>query len=108
MATTFTWSITRLTVKTQYQQYTDMVIVANWACIGVDGDTTAGQIGTCEFTQPGDPYTPYDQLTEQQVLGWCWASGVDKTAVEATVSESVANFKNPTTATPPLPWSQGA
>lgn len=105
---TYTWTITQMTVKPQDGAYTDMVIVANWMCTGTEGQYAANQIGACQFTQPGDPYTPYSQLTEQQVLGWCWAGGVDKTAIEAINAELIAYFKNPPVENPPLPWSQGA
>jgi hypothetical protein len=52
----------------------------------------------------GGSFTPYDQLTQEQVLGWCWANGVDQTAVEAEVTAQLANQVNPLTTTPPLPW----
>lgn len=105
MATVYTWTITQLTVKPQDGPYTDMVVVANWMCTGADGSYTANQIGACQFTQPGDPYTPYDQLTQQQVLGWCWANGVDQTAVQAKVDEVLAYLMNPPLVMPPLPWA---
>lgn len=101
----FTWSITQLTVKPQEGPYTDMVIVANWQCNGVEGSYTANTIGAAQFTQPGTPFTPYDQLTQSQVLDWCWATGVDKATVEAGVAAKVALLKNPPAAILPLPWA---
>lgn len=105
MATQLTWTIEQMWVKPQEGQYTDCVITAAWRCSGVDGQYTGTVYGTASFPQPGDPYVPYADLTESQVLGWCWASGVDKTATEANVEQQIQNAINPPIVTPPLPWA---
>jgi len=43
-------------------------------------------------------------LTQDQVLGWVWANGVDKTATEAAVQQQIDNQINPPVVSPPLPW----
>jgi hypothetical protein len=45
----------------------------------------------------------YADLTEATVLGWIWANGVDKDAVEASLAAQIEAKKNPTTATG-VPW----
>lgn len=105
MATQITWLIEQLDVKPQEGQYTDVVITAHWRCNGVDGQYSATVYGTCSFTQPGDPFVPYADLTEQEVLGWCWASGVDKTATEANIQTQIEQQINPPVVVLPLPWS---
>ena len=82
-----------------------------WRCNGVqvDGDKTYN--GTVYSTQAvtyvaGSPYTPYADLTEEQVLGWIWAAGVNKEATEAAVEMQIAQQVNPPVVQPPLPWSQ--
>jgi hypothetical protein len=52
----------------------------------------------------GAPYTPYADLTQDQVLGWVWSSGVDKDATEAAVQQQIDNAINPPVVTPQLPW----
>ena len=60
---------------------------------------------TCAVTYTaGTPYTPYNQLTQDQVLQWVWASGVDKDATEAAVQTNLNNLINPPIITPKLPW----
>jgi hypothetical protein len=49
-------------------------------------------------------FTPYNQLTKDQVLGWIWANGVDKDATEAAVEGQIENQKNPPIVSPKLPW----
>lgn len=105
MATTITWVIEWMNVKPTEGSLTDVVITAGWRCNGVDGTYAATVYGTASFPQPGDPFTPYADLTEQQVLGWCWANGVDKTATEANIQTQIDNQINPPVVTPPLPWA---
>jgi hypothetical protein len=45
----------------------------------------------------------YADLTQEQVLGWIWANGVDKDAVEAALAAQIEAKKNPSTATG-VPW----
>ena len=66
---------------------------------------TASSYGGCGFTyDPSSPdFTPYDELTEEQVLGWCWNAGVDKDEVEASLAANINQQINPTTADG-VPW----
>jgi hypothetical protein len=102
---TFTWKIESLDVKPTEGEHTDVVVVAHWRCTGVDGNHGASVYSTCSFPAPEGSFTPYDQLTQEQVLGWCWANGVDKAATEAAVQQQIDNQINPPVITPPLPWA---
>jgi hypothetical protein len=106
MATMIDWTISQLDCKPQEDGETDVVVVAHWQCTGVDGEYTAQVYGTASFTYtPGDPFTPYADLTQDQVLNWVWGSGVDKIATEENVSQQILNQINPPIVTPPLPWA---
>ena len=94
-----TWTVT----QTDYIVADGFITTAHWTCTGVDGDYSASVYSTCSW-QPGTPTIPYAQVTQQEVLDWCWASGVDKAATEAAVAEQIALQKNPVTATG-TPWS---
>ena len=106
------WIIERLLVKPTEGSLTDVVITADWRCNGTEttgsGDTEKTYSGTCygscSFAPPTEGFTPYDQLTEQQVLDWCYANGVDKTAIEANVTQQIQNQINPPVVVLPLPW----
>jgi hypothetical protein len=52
-----------------------------------------------------ESFIPYADLTQEQVLGWIWANGVDKDATEAAVLQQIENQKNPPVVAPPLPWA---
>jgi hypothetical protein len=81
------------------------VIVAHWRVTEVDGDHSASAYGTCSFTYDASAsdFLPYADLTESVVLGWCWADGVDKDAVEASLTAKIEEQKAPTTETG-VPW----
>ena len=106
------WIIERLLVKPTEGSYTDVVITADWRCNGSEttgsGDTEKTYSGTCygscSFAPPTDAFTPYPDLTEQQVLDWCYQNGVDKTAIEANVSLQIQNQINPPVVCLPNPW----
>ena len=109
---TLSWIIERLLCKPVEGTLTDVVITADWRCNGTEttgsGDTEKTYSGTCygscSFAPPTENFTPYDQLTEQQVLDWCWENGVDKTAIEANVSLQIQNQIDPPVVVLPLPW----
>lgn len=95
---TITWTITqcdRLTAD-------GFITTAHWTCSAVDGDYSASSYGTCGFAA-GTPTIPYDQVTEAEVLNWCWANGVDKDAVEANLAANIKAHKAPVTAVG-VPW----
>ena len=110
--TTINWIIERLLVKPTEGTHTDVVITADWRCNGTEtigtGDDAKTYSGTCygsaSFPAPGNPFTPYADLTEEQVLGWCWENGVDKDQIEANVALQIETAINPPVVSLPLPW----
>lgn len=104
MSAQITWVIEGMQSKPQDGQYTDVVITAFWRCNRSDQGFTSTVYGSCAFSQPGDPFTPYADLTQDQVLGWCWASGVDKDATEISVAQQLEALINPPVVQLPLPW----
>jgi hypothetical protein len=94
---TTTWTISQLDRKTA----DGFVTTAHWQATAVDGEYTASIYSTCSWAD-GTVNTPYDQLTQETVLGWVWES-VDKTATEAALAAQIEAQKNPVTASG-TPW----
>ena len=95
---TTTWTITQLDRQTS----NGFVTTAHWTASAVDGDYSASTYSTSSWAD-GTPTTPYADLTQGTVLGWIWANGVDKEAVEASLQAQIDAQKNPVTATG-VPW----
>jgi hypothetical protein len=99
------WTISQLDCKPQEDGLTDVVVTAHYQCTGTQDEYSAQVYGTASFTlEQGAGFTPYADLTQDQVLGWVWAS-VDKDATEANVTAQLENQINPPIVTPPLPWA---
>ena len=99
---TTTWTITQCDRTTS----DNFINTAHWTATAVDGDHSAGVYGTCSFSKPEEniDLTPYSDITEQDVLGWVWANGVDKDATEAALAKTIDAQKTPQTATG-MPWN---
>jgi hypothetical protein len=102
---TILWIIERLLVKPTEGSFTDVVITADWRCNGTQDQYSGTCYGLCSFQPPSDNFTPYPDLTQSQVLGWCYANGVDQAAIEANVTQQIENQINPPVIAPPLPWA---
>jgi hypothetical protein len=98
------WIIERLLVKPTEGSLTDVVITADWRCNGSQDQYSGTCYGSASFAPPTEAFTPYEDLTQDQVLGWCFSNGVDQTAIEANVAAQIENQINPPVIAPPLPW----
>jgi len=101
---TILWLIERLLVKPLEGSNPDVVITADWRCNGTDETYSGTCYGSCSFAPPSGSFTPYEDLTQEQVLQWCYENGVDKNAIEANVTAQIENQINPPVVTLPLPW----
>ena len=99
MAIAYNWQIT----QTDYLVADGFITTAHWTATAVDGVYSASAYSTCGFAA-ATPAIPYASVTESEVLTWCWANGVDKTATEAAVEQQIQNQINPPVVTPALPW----
>ena len=93
------WSIT----QTDYLTSDGFITTAHWTASATDGDYSASAYSTCSFA-PATPSIPYDSVTEQEVLNWIWANGVDKDATEASLAAQIEAQRTPVKATG-LPWT---
>lgn len=101
MAITYNWTI----ATCEHEVATGGITVAHWRCNAIDGDYTASAYGACGFTpDPTAPdFKPYDQVTEADVLAWCWAGEVDQAQIETVLANKIDADKNPVSASG-TPW----
>lgn len=114
MSATFNWTVEQMSCYPEYMGETDVVFQVVWRCNGVQSNNGVDYYGTYPSVtsvtlEAGTPFTPYANLTQQQVLGWVWATPEGNQAmVEASVQEQINNAINPPVVTPPLPWAPTA
>ena len=92
---------------------TDVVKSASWTRMATEVVGEGEEAKTYSSTFPGvtpfsapDPaaFTPYDQITEAQVIGWI-ESKVDMASLDQTLTTNVENQINPPVVELPLPWA---
>lgn len=101
------WKIERLTAYPQSQNQTDVVFCIDWRLLGTQdiySATCYGQINV-EYV-PETAYTPYQNLTEAQVLSWVHnAMGPERVLTyEANIDAQLESQVNPVIINLPLPW----
>jgi hypothetical protein len=111
----FKWSIQKVTVAQD-----NLVVKVDMTVTGTDGDNSASAAYSRNLTR-GDSFVSFDQLTEQQVLNWCFApevitwtdtDNVEQSATrlvkdegEAQVTGQIARKMAQKQFEPALPWA---
>ena len=100
--TTFTTSINAMyTMDTPEPGF---VVNLLWKVTGVDGSNTASIDGNSQFTVQEGTFTPYDQLTESQVIAWIPPEQI--ASAQSCVQGQLDSMANPPVSpqSQPLPW----
>ena len=114
MSISFKWSVSKVQVAQD-----NLVVKVDLFVVGKDGDEIASAAYSRNLVR-GDSFVPYEQLTEQQVLDWCFepevSTWVDELKVEQTstrllkdegeaqVAGQIARQLAQKAAEPALPW----
>jgi hypothetical protein len=106
MTATVTWTVANL-------EYTNDdnrgVVVAHYQVEVTDGTDTVGAYGTQSFTPDptAESFTPYSDLTEEQVIGWVKeALGEESVAnIASQLEYKLAEKKNPPVVAG-MPWAE--
>lgn len=106
MSATFTWSVTGMSCYPQAEGEADVVFNVSWSCAAMQDDYQSSFALSTKVTYTaGSPYTPYADLTEQQVLGWVFEAGINQAEIEATLQAQIDAQITPAVIQPALPWS---
>lgn len=103
------WKITSMMVMPEEQGHDNVVIAASYSVIAKDGQYTAQTASIQTFRYTGGAFTPYADLTEDQVVGWVQEalgeSGV--ASIDENLAAQIENQKNPPVVPEslPLPWN---
>ena len=103
------WVISAMECKPQEGSLTDVVVTIHWRRqateIVNEKEYFADVYGAYSCPMPEGTFTPYPELTKEQVEGWLDA-GLDVPALDANLDAQIANQVNPPIVQLPLPWSQ--
>jgi hypothetical protein len=109
MANTYTWSFPALDAYPQHEGQTDVVFTVHWILNGIDGNGHDGSVyGTVAVTyNAGSPFTPFAQVTKDQVYNWVIAAlGAEKvTELQANIDKQIQEKANPTVVSLSPPWA---
>jgi len=102
------WRVLSMSCIANLNGLTDVVYEIQWLCYATDGTYDGATQGFVSVTyNPDVPYTPFNQLTQDQVLVWV-KNALGENAVLQAEQQALAfaNEKaNPTIVNPPLPWN---
>ena len=104
-----TWQAVKLDRQLKDGDKSDVVLTVHWTATEteVDGDNSYnGKVyGTVGLAAPGDSFTPYADITEEQAVAWAKAAlGDDQVAdTEKSVENQIDQQKNPTNGEG-VPW----
>lgn len=110
----FKWSVNKVTVAED-----NLVVQIDCTVTATDGDNTASAAYICDLVR-GDSFIPYDQLSEDQMLAWCFEpkvttwrdiKGVEQSSTrfiknegETQVTNQIATKIARKASEPTLPW----
>lgn len=101
------WTVQQMECYPEVQGETNVVFRVHWLLTDSDGQYKGRLCGVVALElDSSEPFTPYDQLTQTQVVGWVKkAIGPEQVAIyESMVLQQIQDQKNPPIVTPPLPW----
>lgn len=101
----YKWTISALECKVKEDNMTDVVYIVHWRYSATnENGISAETYGAQSVSSPSpEDFTPYDQLTKEQVIGWLDAA-IDVPAMNLNLDEQVNLIVNPIDVTLPPPF----
>jgi hypothetical protein len=109
MANTYNWKINALDAKVSVDDVQNVVYTIHWSLIATseNGEHTVNSVGTHGVEYDANNFTPYADLTEEQVIGWLEA-GLDVEAIKAGLDAQIEKLITPQEITYTDPFAPGA
>ena len=106
----YIWVISQMDCKPKEDSMTDVVVTIHWSR-NAEEYVGAKPYFVCTYgayscgLPSGEDFTPYEDLTNEQVCGWLDA-GVDYEPIDLNLTEQLEFKINPPVIVLPLPWSE--
>ena len=92
---TYTWKINAVDCYTSKDGLEKVAYNVHWSFFATDGENNASMIGVQSVGEPSpDNFTPFDQLTEEQVVSWITAS-MDVEQMQANLDKQIEDLVAP-------------
>ena len=102
-----TWNVLRMDAYPEYEDQTNVVFTVHWDLVATKDVYESSLYGSTGIAlSNGSTFTPYEDLTIEQVIGWVQSSlGAEQVEVfETVVANQIQSQIKPTIISPPLPW----
>ena len=103
MAITYSTNILHLKGAPSFQDLTNVITEVEFEVVALDGDYTHNSIGHIKVDLNEDEFTAFEDVTEEQVIGWVESHPVHQ-AHQNHLQEFINNLKQPTDVGMEKPW----
>jgi len=103
---TYKWIFSAFDCKVSEEGMQDVVTTVHWRYNGTNEDGISAEVYGAQSvgTPTPDAFTPYPELSEEQVIGWM-ESAIDMEAMKANISGQINAIVNPVNVTLQAPWN---
>ena len=104
----YKFTINALDVLKEKDGLQDVVYTIHWALTAKnENGTTASAIGTKTMSDPNpENFTPYENLTEEIVVGWLTSEEVDSPILKESLDKQIYEKENPVKETKYNPFAK--
>ena len=109
MANTYNWKINALDAKVSVGDDENVVYTVHWCLIATseNEEHTVSNIGAQGIEYDADNFVPYENLTEEIVIGWL-EDALDVDSIKANLDAQIEKLATPTEITYTDPFAPGA
>jgi hypothetical protein len=102
MSIKFAWKVESLEVVPVSGDLKDVVTRCAWSCTAEE-NRKIFSVGSNKYLgAPGTPFVEFANLTEDEVLEWVWANGINKAAAEQAAADGLKELS----VVKPVPWKK--
>lgn len=103
---TYKWNFPAFDCRVNEDGMQDVVTTVHWRYAGTNEDGVTSEIYGAQAvgTPTPDAFTPYPELSEEQVIGWMEET-LDVPEMQANLAEQIELIVNPITVTLPAPFT---
>lgn len=98
------WIISAMECKPQVEDLENVIITIHWRRVASQYEHTVDVYGAYSCPTPEGEFTPFEDLTKEQVEGWLEA-GLDVEAIDANLDKMLADKINPPVVIVSAPWN---